>query len=131
MDAGWNGSAKRYTGGKILVANLPDVEIGSVIEVEFEITSKAGKPFLAGFEPFQLPDALEHKSFAVTAPKRLQVQRLVSGPADILRAGHVRRQRPKRLSLGGRRRQGAARRKPVAAGMDLQRRHRFFHRRRQ
>ena len=88
MDAGWNGSAKRYTGGKILVANLPDVAIGSVIEVEFEITSTAGKPFLAGFEPFQLPDALAHKSFTVTAPKHLQVQRLVSGPADILRAEH-------------------------------------------
>ena len=41
MDAGWNGSAKRYTGGKILVANLPDVAIGSVIEVEFEITTTA------------------------------------------------------------------------------------------
>jgi hypothetical protein len=64
------------------------VAIGSVIEVEFEITSTAGKPFLAGFEPFQLPDALAHKSFTVTAPKHLQVQRLVSGPADILRAEH-------------------------------------------
>ena len=40
MDAGWNASAKRYTGGKILVANLPGVDIGSTIEVEFEITSK-------------------------------------------------------------------------------------------
>jgi len=29
MDAGWNASAKRYTGGKILVANLPGVDIGS------------------------------------------------------------------------------------------------------
>ena len=89
MDAGWNGSAKRYTGGKILVANLPDVAIGSVIEVEFEITTKAGKPFLAGFESFQLPDALAHKSFVVTAPENLKVQRLVSGPAGIVRAAHT------------------------------------------
>ena len=36
MDAGWNASAKRYTGGKILVANLPGVDIGSTIEVEYE-----------------------------------------------------------------------------------------------
>ncbi len=89
MDAGWNGSAKRYTGGKILVANLPDVVIGSVIEVEFEITMKASKPFLAGFESFQLPDALERKSFTVTAPEKLKVQRLVSGPAGIIRAEHA------------------------------------------
>jgi len=34
MDAEWNVSAKRYTGGKILVGSLPGVEIGSTIEVE-------------------------------------------------------------------------------------------------
>ena len=37
MDADWSASAKRYTGGKILVANLPGVDIGSTIEVEYEI----------------------------------------------------------------------------------------------
>jgi len=86
MDAGWNASAKRYSGGKILVANLPDVEIGSTIEVEFAITDKPGKPYLAGFESFQLPDALEYKTFTVTAPEDVKVQRLVSGPAGIIRA---------------------------------------------
>src|SRR5262249_3415266 len=55
MDAGWNASARRYTGGKILVANLPGVDIGSTIEVELEIVSK-GKAFLSGFESFQMPD---------------------------------------------------------------------------
>jgi len=34
MDAGWNASARRYTGGKLLVANFPGVEIGSTIEME-------------------------------------------------------------------------------------------------
>src|SRR5437588_447106 len=62
MDAGWNASAKRYTGGKILVPNLPAVDIGSTIEVEYEIATK-GKPFLAGFESFQLFDELEKKDF--------------------------------------------------------------------
>ncbi len=47
MDAGWNARAKRYTGGKILVANLPGVDIGSTIEVEYEVASQ-GKPFLSG-----------------------------------------------------------------------------------
>ena len=54
----WSASAKRYTGGKILVANLPGVDIGSTIEVEFEITMK-NMPFIGGFEPFQLPDDLQ------------------------------------------------------------------------
>src|SRR5205814_7548268 len=72
MDAGWNASAKRYTGGKILVANLPGVEIGSTIEVEFEIISH-NKPFLSGFESFQLPDEMKQKMFQLTAPAGLKV----------------------------------------------------------
>lgn len=88
MDAGWNASAKRYTGGKILVANLPGVEIGSTIEVEFEITSK-DKAFLAGFEAFQLPDALEWKEFNMNLPENLTVQKYVSGPTGIVQAASV------------------------------------------
>jgi len=82
MDADWSASAKRYTGGKILVANLPGVDIGSTIEVEFEISMK-GVPFVAGFEPFQLPDDLQQKSFQVTAPAGLKVEKMTSesGPA--------------------------------------------------
>ena len=52
---------------KILVANLPGVDIGSTIEVEFEVGDQ-NKPFLSGFEPFQLPDELDQKSFRLTAP---------------------------------------------------------------
>jgi transglutaminase-like putative cysteine protease len=84
MDEGWNASAKRYTGGKILVASLPGVEVGSTIEVEFEVTS-TNKPFLAGFEAFQLPDDLEQKSFKLTAPANIKVHRLVSGAPGIVR----------------------------------------------
>ena len=78
MDAKWDASAKRYTGGKVLVANLPGVDIGSTIEVEFEITRK-NMPFIAGFEPFQLPDALEEKTFQLTAPANLKVEKMVTG----------------------------------------------------
>jgi len=84
MDEGWNASAKRYTGGKILVASLPGVDVGSTIEVEFEI-SYTNTPFLAGFESFQLPDELEQKSFILTAPAEIKVHRLVSGPRGIVR----------------------------------------------
>jgi transglutaminase-like putative cysteine protease len=83
MDAGWNASAKRYTGGKILVASLPGVDVGSTIEVEFEIAF-TNKPFISGFESFQLPDGLEQKSFVLTAPAGVKIQRLVSGAAGMI-----------------------------------------------
>jgi transglutaminase-like putative cysteine protease len=78
MDAGWNASAKRYTGGKVLVANLPGVDIGSTIEVELEITTK-GKPFVSGWESFQLPDELETKQVRLTAPADLKIAKFISG----------------------------------------------------
>ncbi|HEY5043340.1 MAG TPA: DUF3857 domain-containing protein, partial [Verrucomicrobiae bacterium] len=78
MDQGWNPSAKRYTGGKVLVADLPGVEIGSTIEVEFQITMK-DLPFLAGFEPFQFPDALDKKSFELIARTNVIVSEMTTG----------------------------------------------------
>jgi hypothetical protein len=83
MDAGWNASAKRYTGGKILVANLPGVDIGSTIEVEYEITNK-GKMYLAGFEPFQFRDAVAQKSFQLSAPSEVPLRILVTGTAGLI-----------------------------------------------
>ena len=78
MDASWNASAKRYPGGKILVANLPDVDIGSTIEVEFEI-AETNRPFLAGYESFQFPDELQAKSVELTAPAKLKIHKFTSG----------------------------------------------------
>jgi transglutaminase-like putative cysteine protease len=82
MDAQESASAKRYTGGKILVANLPGVDIGSTIEVEFEIRMK-DMPFIGGFEPFQLPDDLQKKSFKLVAPANLKVEKMVTGTAAL------------------------------------------------
>lgn len=78
MDADWSASAKRYTGGKILVASLPGVEIGSILDEEYEITMK-GKPFLAGFEAFQLSDALQKKTMQIEAPANLPIASRISG----------------------------------------------------
>ncbi len=83
MDAPWNASARRYTGGKILVANLPGVDIGSTIEVEFEVVTK-GKAFLSGFESFQLPDAIDEKTFDLSAPAGLEVRTQVTGPGGVV-----------------------------------------------
>jgi transglutaminase-like putative cysteine protease len=88
MDAGWNASAKRYTGGKVLVANLPGVDIGSTIEVEFEVSAK-NKPFLSGFESFQLPDEMAKKSFVLKAAPGLAVQKIVTGPGGIVNEGKL------------------------------------------
>ena len=84
MDEGWNASAKRYTGGKILVASLPGVDVGSTIDLEYEV-SYTNKPFLAGFESFQLPDDLEQKTFTLAAPAGVKVCRLISGAPGIVR----------------------------------------------
>ena len=83
MDQDWNAGAKRYTGGKMLVASLPGVEIGSTIEVEYEVTMH-DMPFLCGFEPFQFPQALDKKSFELTASAGLKIQKLVSGAKGIV-----------------------------------------------
>ena len=85
MDAEWNASANRYTGGKILVANLPGVEIGSTIEEEYEITFQ-GQPYLSGFESFQLSDELDRKSFRIIAPAEIKIQHRASGPKRIVKA---------------------------------------------
>lgn len=72
MDASTS-AAKRYTGGKVLVVNLPGVEIGSTIEIEYEIVTKDA-PFIGDFEAFQLPDEVVEKSFLITAPDSLKIE---------------------------------------------------------
>jgi transglutaminase-like putative cysteine protease len=83
MDADWNADAKRYTGGRILVANLPGVEIGSTIEVEYEIAYH-NRAFLAGFTSFQEGDEVVKKVRQITAPAGLTVHTLDCGPAGIV-----------------------------------------------
>jgi transglutaminase-like putative cysteine protease len=85
MDAGWNAGAKRYTGGRILVANLPGVDVGSTIEVEYEIAYH-GKAFLSGFNSFQEGDELARKEFTVTVPAGVDLRTLDRGPAGIVAA---------------------------------------------
>src|SRR5437762_2714395 len=85
MDASWNASARRYTGGKVLVANLPGVDIGSKIEVEYEIESR-GKPFVSGFETFQTFDDLDRKEVQLRVPADVRVQTMLTGDAAILKA---------------------------------------------
>jgi hypothetical protein len=84
MDADWNAAAKRYTGEKVLVANLPGVEIGSIIEVEYEVKSR-GKPFLSYFVPFQFQDEMDKRTVQLTAPTELKIQTQNRGPTGIFK----------------------------------------------
>ncbi|HVU35019.1 MAG TPA: DUF3857 domain-containing protein [Opitutaceae bacterium] len=89
MDADWNASAKRYTGGKLLVANLPGVDIGSTLEVEAELTIK-GKPFLSGYIPFQQGDESVERTLTLSSPPGLPVETSERNPAGYLtKAGAV------------------------------------------
>jgi len=67
------------------VANLPGVDVGSKIEVEFEITS-TNKPFVCGFESFQMFDDLDTKDVLLSAPADLRVQTMKTGTEGFVSA---------------------------------------------
>ncbi len=81
MDAGWVGSAPRYPPGKILVANLPGVDVGSVIE--YTISEKYRKrPFFAILGSFRYSDPIVNKEIKLTVNRKLIPQ--VLPPAMLL-----------------------------------------------
>lgn len=78
MDAGWVASAPRYPSEKILVANLPGVEIGSILEYEF-VSTVAGKPFFSTTQIFNGHEPIDRKTVTVTAPDSLELHILNTG----------------------------------------------------
>ena len=73
MDAGWVASAPRYPAAKTLVASLPAVEVGSVIEYEFE-RLKRDRPFFAATHIFRGFDPIDQETMKLTAPASLDLQ---------------------------------------------------------
>ena len=71
MDASWVASAPRYPAEKILVANLPGVEIGSILEYEI-VSTVSGKPFFSSVQTFNGHEAIDRKTYTVTAPESLE-----------------------------------------------------------
>ena len=67
MDAGWVASAPRYPAAKTLVASLPAVEIGSIIEYEYE-RQKKDRPFFAATHVFRTVNPINQETVTVTAP---------------------------------------------------------------
>ncbi len=70
MDASWVASAPRYPAAKTLVASLPGVGVGSVIESEI-LTESKGKSFFATAESFQTQERIESKSVSIRIPDSL------------------------------------------------------------
>ncbi|MBP7051586.1 MAG: DUF3857 domain-containing protein [Phycisphaerae bacterium] len=90
MDAGWVASAPRYPAAKTLVASLPAVEIGSVIEYEYE-RHKKDRPFFSATHAFRSTNPIEQESVSLTAPASLALRFLkddngVAIPDDALAA---------------------------------------------
>lgn len=67
MDAEWVGSAPRYPAGKTMVANLPNVEVGSTIEYIVRHTYK-NKPFFSVGEFFKTDMPIIKKRLTLTKP---------------------------------------------------------------
>ena len=76
MDASWVASAPRYPASKTLVASLPGVEIGSVIEYKYCRTI-TNKPFFTMTELFAMQDPVKHKIVTVRMPEKLSYSLVV------------------------------------------------------
>jgi len=74
MDARWVGGAPRYPAGKILVVNLPGVEIGSMIEYCVE-RMQTRRPLLGFAEYFRGSDPIISKRIRYRVPKTLVLTR--------------------------------------------------------
>jgi len=72
MDAGWVASAPRYPAAKILVANLPGVEIGSILEYEI-VSTVNGKPFFSTTQTFNAHEPIDQRTFTLAAPDSLEL----------------------------------------------------------
>lgn len=72
MDASWVASAPRYPAEKILVANLPGVEVGSILEYEI-VSTVSGKPFFSTIQTFSGHEPVDQNTFTLTVPETLEL----------------------------------------------------------
>ncbi|MBQ7651673.1 MAG: DUF3857 domain-containing protein, partial [Victivallales bacterium] len=78
MDASWNASAPRYPQGRTLVANLPSVEIGSVIEYQYTVTHNARTVPFSLVSSFRSFNPIRSKRISVTYPNRMKLDHQLS-----------------------------------------------------
>ncbi len=82
MDQGWVASAPRYPGGKTLVASLPGVEIGSVIEYSYRQTFQ-DRAFVAGRISFRDYDPIGRRVVRIRVPKGVDLSFSAPDQADV------------------------------------------------
>jgi len=98
-------------------ANLPGVDIGSTIEVEYQIATK-GKPFISGFENFQTFDDLDKKEFQLTAPRTCKSKPFLR-PRGIVKSQTNSAHGRSKFHLGRAKRQSAPRRIAASSRMGI------------
>lgn len=81
MDAAWNASAPRYPGSKVLVANFPGVQAGSVIETRVE-REYFDRDLFSMTAVFGSHVPVAEKQFSLQFPEHLQL-RNSSVPGDV------------------------------------------------
>jgi transglutaminase-like putative cysteine protease len=84
MDAEWAGEAPRYPAEKILVANLPGVEVGSVIEYRIVRISR-GLPFFSAAEYFADSNPIVSKTVRIETPYNLDLKINSTDPLNVRR----------------------------------------------
>ena len=73
MDAKWSASAPRYPAEKIMVASLPGVEIGSIIEYQI-VTAYRDLPFFSVMELFDGHNPIVRKTVQIEMPHDTELQ---------------------------------------------------------
>ncbi len=84
MDAKWAGEAPRYPAEKIMVANLPGVEVGSIIEYRVSSVCR-GLPFFSAAEYFSELNPLVSKTVRIEVPYKLDLKINNTDPLTIVR----------------------------------------------
>jgi len=88
MDAKWAGDAPRYPAEKIMVANLPGVEVGSIIEYRVS-TIYRGLPFFSAAEYFSDLNPLVSKTVRIEVPYKLDLKINSTDPITIVRRTRI------------------------------------------
>ncbi|MFA7257367.1 MAG: DUF3857 domain-containing protein, partial [Kiritimatiellales bacterium] len=73
MDAQWVAEAPRYPAGKIMVASLPGVEVGSTIEYH-TVSINRGLPFFSAAEYFSGHNPLVSKTVRIELPYKMEME---------------------------------------------------------
>jgi len=63
---------------KVLVANLPGAEIGSILEYEI-VSTVNGKPFFSTAQMFNGHEPIDRKTFTLTIPETMEIKTLSKG----------------------------------------------------